>query len=313
MAESETTSLEERFRSASEVTDQEQKSAGDEQQPPVIDRLTDGWQDEGQGGEQDGDQEGDKGEAEAEAKPAEPETVEIELDGQKYEVPKELKDHFLRQQDYTRKTMDLADQRRAVEEQQAKQAQEAQEYQARAQLQQGYAQLEAAKQRLEQFRGIDWNRLQSENPDAAQSLFREYSILNSNVDKAERILEQQSAALQYQQAEAIGRMRESGLKAIQERISGWNDQTGAAIVDYYIGQGGNEAEIRGTLDPLHVQMVHKAMLYDKLMANATAKAPKPEAKPVAKVKGGGKVPAPLSDEASINDWMKQRNKQASTR
>ena len=41
-------------------------------------------------------------------------TEEVEYEGHLYEVPKPLKDALLRQADYTRKTMELADQRRAL-------------------------------------------------------------------------------------------------------------------------------------------------------------------------------------------------------
>ena len=46
----------------------------------------------------------------------EPETVEIELDGKKYTVPADLKDSFLMQSDYTRKTQEIAAERKALSE-----------------------------------------------------------------------------------------------------------------------------------------------------------------------------------------------------
>ena len=47
----------------------------------------------------------------------EPELVEVELDGKKIKVSAEGKDFLLRQADYTRKTMDLAEQRKTFETQ----------------------------------------------------------------------------------------------------------------------------------------------------------------------------------------------------
>ena len=47
-----------------------------------------------------------------------PEFIEIEFDGNKYQVPPELKDRLMAEADYTRKTTELANTRRAIELQQ---------------------------------------------------------------------------------------------------------------------------------------------------------------------------------------------------
>src|SRR5688572_14468037 len=53
--------------------------------------------------------------AEPEA-PAEPvdELDEIEFDGERYKIPKKLKNGFLMQSDYTRKTQEVAEERKAI-------------------------------------------------------------------------------------------------------------------------------------------------------------------------------------------------------
>src|SRR5438105_8523 len=50
---------------------------------------------------------------------AEPDVAEIEINGKKYTVPAELKDGYLMQADYTRKTQEVADIRKTVEAQKA--------------------------------------------------------------------------------------------------------------------------------------------------------------------------------------------------
>lgn len=49
----------------------------------------------------------------------EPELIEVEYDGKPYKVPSELKDALLRQSDYTKKTMEVAERRKAMEEREA--------------------------------------------------------------------------------------------------------------------------------------------------------------------------------------------------
>ena len=56
--------------------------------------------------------EGPDGQADAELEPG---LAEVEIDGKTYKLPPELKDGFLRQADYTRKTQELAEQRRRME------------------------------------------------------------------------------------------------------------------------------------------------------------------------------------------------------
>lgn len=53
--------------------------------------------------------------ADANAQPGEPAEVEIEYGGNRYKVPSELKTAFMLQADYTKKTMELAEQRKVIE------------------------------------------------------------------------------------------------------------------------------------------------------------------------------------------------------
>src|SRR4051812_34876614 len=65
------------------------------------------WRDEKGISEPDADGNVEGGEA--------PDTFEVELDGQVHTLPAALKGAFLRQADYTRKTQELAEHRRALE------------------------------------------------------------------------------------------------------------------------------------------------------------------------------------------------------
>ena len=58
----------------------------------------------------------DEANPEGEAEESEPETTETEIDGVKYTIPAALKDSFLMQGDYTRKTQELAAERKALDE-----------------------------------------------------------------------------------------------------------------------------------------------------------------------------------------------------
>lgn len=72
------------------------------------------------------------------AKPPLDDTEEVEHEGKTYRVPKELKESFLRQSDYTRKTQELAQERQVV-------------HQTYAQATQSIQQVQAAQETLMQF------------------------------------------------------------------------------------------------------------------------------------------------------------------
>ena len=76
---------------------------------------------------------------------------EVDFEGRKYTVARALKDALLRQADYTRKTQELADGRKAFEAERAtfQQASQA-EIAARAQV-------VAIDQSLSQYRNVDWD------------------------------------------------------------------------------------------------------------------------------------------------------------
>ena len=84
----------------------------------------------------------------------EDDTEEVDWDGTKYRIPKALKPGLLMQADYTRKTQELAEQRRHVE-------QHVQSLSQQAELQQATLEhrvnLRTVEQQLQQFSNTDWS------------------------------------------------------------------------------------------------------------------------------------------------------------
>ena len=78
---------------------------------------------------------------------------EIEYEGEKYKVPKSLKDAFLRQSDYTRKTQEVAEQRKEFERQRD-------QFQQQAAMQrqhiEDFSQLHTIDAQIERFKNVDW-------------------------------------------------------------------------------------------------------------------------------------------------------------
>lgn len=234
-----------------------------------------------------------------------PEFAEIEYEGEKYNVPPELKDAFLRNSDYTKKTQEVAEQRRAVESQ-VQQFQEA--YQAQQQNLQGHAQLAAINAQLEQFNGVDWAAFSENDPGSAQQAFFQYQQLKDASQNLSHSIEQQQAQALHQQRELHARHLEQGKAELARDIPGWSSELAKSITDHGKNYGFSESELSSIVDPRMVKVLHEAYLYRQSKKEATES---PAPKPVSKVKGRSKVKVD-PDKMSMDEWMKWRNKQIAT-
>ena len=118
---------------------------------------------------------------------------EIDYEGEKYKVPAKLKEAFLRQADYTRKTQEVAEQKRDIERQAA-------EVQQRAQFNQQHVQdvakVMAIDEQLAKYQGLDWNAITDADPVQAMKLDRQMRELQQQrTASVERILPDASVTL----------------------------------------------------------------------------------------------------------------------
>lgn len=97
-----------------------------------------------------------------------PEPVEVVYDGKSYQLQSELKDALLRQADYTRKTQEVAQTRKALEAARAEHHQHVAN--TRAHMQDA-ARIVALNDQLAQFAQVDWRALQAQDP-SRQRLFQ---------------------------------------------------------------------------------------------------------------------------------------------
>ncbi len=227
----------------------------------------------------------------------EPERVTIEVDGKTVELTKaELAEHYkngLRQADYTRKTMETAEQRKAAEAESTKAREERQKY---AQgLQQAQAMLQAQLQEQSQ---IDWQKLLETDP---VEYLKQQHLANDRQAKLQRIAQEQQGIHAKDQAEQASQMR-AFLQAQQDellaKLPEWKDEAKAktertAIKDYLKSQGLEDAQIDNIADHRVVLLSRKAMLYDQMMSKAQAAAKKVSNLPQKVEKPGGGETNPL--------------------
>lgn len=231
----------------------------------------------------------------------------VDYEGNTYKLPPELKSALLRQSDYTQKTQEVAQQRKALE-QQAQQFQQVTQNQ-RANMQ-GHAQLMALQSQLEQYANVDWNAASQEDPVQAQQAFFEYSQLKDATSNLQRQLQAQEAQALQEQRQFQAKRLEQGKAELARDIPNWSADMAKAITEY--GQSAFQftpQEMSQVADPRMVKVLHKAYLYDQSLKKAT----KPEsktAKPASKVRGKSRVEKD-PDKMSSEEWLKWRNKQLS--
>lgn len=234
---------------------------------------------------------------------------EVEIDGKRYKVPK---DAALRQADYTRKTQEIAEQRKEYE---AAIARVSQVSEAETQALYRVAQIDA---QLSQFENIDWQAWDEADPVGAVRARQQFSELQRYREGA--VNEHQmarAAAAELAQQETAKRLQE-GYKVLEQQIPGWGAEKATAIrtfakETYKL----SDEQIASISDPLEVLVLHDAMLWRQSQKKA-ATTKKVEAQqaiqPAATVKGkGGNLPRGLSDDLSTAEWIKRRNAQVRKR
>lgn len=261
-------------------------------------------------GDGQGYDDGEGGDAQPEA-----DAEEIEHDGQKYKLPKALKPLLMMQQDYTRKTQETAEQRRALETERQTFAQQAEAHQANIRE---VARLVNIDGQLEQFKAVNWQELERSDPLHAQSLWRQYQQLKDARQELAGQLSQKAAERSREaERERATRLEEAG-KTLAREIKGWSPKLAQELTEFGTQAGLSAQELTEmNLHPHYVKLLHMAFVGQQLLNKqlSAAKAAKPavDAAPVPQV-GRGQSPATKDPgRMSTTEWMAWRNKQTSKR
>jgi hypothetical protein len=238
--------------------------------------------------------------------PADDGLEEIEHEGIKAKVPKELKDAFLRQQDYTRKTQEVAEQRRQIEAHAA-------EVQRQTQFQQQniaeVAGIVSIDRQLAEFQKVDWPTLISQNPQQAQMLDLQMRKLQGERAQLANSLTQKQQQQALNQQQATARQIQESQRELERDIKGWSPDLAGKLSDYGKKIGFPPEVLANVTNPAFVKVLHKAFQLDQLYAQRTAKPAATPAAPVTRV--GAKASTAVTDpeKLSADDWMKWRNAQ----
>lgn len=212
----------------------------------------------------------------AEAEPEQPQEdgVEIEVDGKPVKLTKaELAEAVkgqMRQSDYTKKTMEVAEQRKAASAELEKARAERYQYQSALQQQQHTLQALMGEQQK-----IDWDSLLNSDP---VEFMKQKHLLEQRQAALVHNAQQQRAIAQQQQAEQHAernRFLSEQQDQLLAKLPEWKDASKAqaeksAIAKYLSDAGYSKEDVEGVSDHRAVILARKAMLYDQMVAKANA-------------------------------------------
>lgn len=229
----------------------------------------------------------------------------VEIDGEEMTV-EELRKGNLRQRDYTRKTQELAEARKAMEAQNQAIEQERLQY---AQL------LPALAQRIEQSAQPepDWDTLYKADPVMAARAERQWrkqteereAQLQAVAAERKRLIGLEQQKLETMRAQYLEQQR----NVLPDIIPEWRDSKVAAseasaIKGFLLGEGFTDQDIAGLTNATLVKLARKAMLYDRGETRANEVKAKPSQPRAKTLKSGSRGTAPRAQ----NETQKQRIK-----
>lgn len=231
----------------------------------------------------------------ASADPIDDDSEEVEHDGEKYKIPKALKSALMMQADYTRKTQEVAEQRKGIDADRQRFAQEADAH--RADIQE-YARLVAVDDQLRQFEQVDWQQLSNEDPVQAQQLWMRHAQLKEARQSLAGNLTQREQQRNFEAQQLSAKRMETDRAIVERDIKDWSPDLALKLREFATADGWSQAEI-ANVTAAQIKSLHRAYISAQLLQKQAPTAPKsPEAKPVTRVSGNTSVrkePSKMTD------------------
>ena len=195
---------------------------------------------------------------------AEADSEEVEYEGKAYKLPKELKDALLRQQDYTRKTQDVAATRKSLEE-------KAQSLELRQKFQEEHfvkaVEAQSLNTQLKQYAQVNWAELAESNPTQYLQLDRQYRQLQEAANRVNADI--QSLGQQFAQQISQDKQK-SQARCIEELKRDWKDfgpELLKELDDTGRSYGFSGEELSDIADPRVIKVLRDAMQFKKLQGS----------------------------------------------
>jgi hypothetical protein len=213
--------------------------------------------------------------------------VEVELDGEKLQVPPKWHKAFMQERDYTQKRQADADYRKAIEVQaQGLQAQQ----ETFGQLAPLIIQAQTLQQHIAHFQKLDWDTLRSSDPLDYSTKRADYAALLQEQSRLSQAIQNGQAYLNQQRMQTNLQAAQAAAPVIKRHIPDWGAEKEQQLLKLAVEHGATVEELMGfavSARPWAVTLLEKARKYDELQASKAqlpkkAFTPSPVAKPGAK-------------------------------
>lgn len=252
----------------------------------------------------------------------EPQWAEIEIDGKKYKVEAAAKDGYLRQSDYTKKTMEVADQRKALEA-------DREGFKAATEAQKAHFQvatkLAGLDDQLGAYKNVDWQALYASNPDQYQQHRINYDALKDQRDAVARDYSQKEQdRIQNEARESdtrVQKVQAEITRLIPEWAPGNELDTKLSTYGTSIGLSQKDMGEMVLRNPVFARELNRLRLYDeaakKQQTQQTFQVSQ-EAKPVTRVGGNSgaataRTTDASGDKLSTAEWMRREKERVAKR
>lgn len=245
--------------------------------------------------------------------------IEEEFEGLKLRGKKDLLEDFKKgrmlHQDYTRKTQEVADQRRNFESERETFQRTQQLHQ---QAEQDKFQFWSANQRLQQLQQVNFPALRQTNPDLAESLRDELVQLSTSVPQMGQTLNAKLAQLEQSRTQDEAKLDSQLADYVaREFKGGWTTEKDVQMMKFVQKEGLDPAAVRSIIrqNPMALRILDKAAKFDQLLASRLQKKPAAPPPPATRVSGASAANTkPLGEVTDPREWAElRRQRKTATR
>lgn len=245
---------------------------------------------------------------EAEEQPEQPEEdsapapIELDINGEKVQLTlDEVKNGYLRQQDYTQKAQNLA------RERQEAQAQLQQEYAQVQALAGEYGQLTNIDSQLQQYQAVDWRQLRESDPLAYSTHMADMQNLRAMRADLQQQITGKQQHMKQQEAADFAQRTEKAREFLQKNLPKFGQQDIDSIRKAAETVGFERAELSKFADGRAMLALWKAAQWDALQAKKPIVQNKVAALPTKATKAAASA-APASQTANIEKRLSKSGK-----
>ncbi len=149
----------------------------------------------------------------------------------------------------------------------------------------------------------------TDDPEINAQRDRQMRNLESDRNQLADTIAKKRQHMAFSEQQEIAKRSEEGQRELERDIKGWSPELKQKLGETAKAIGFRPEELAQVSDPRAVKLLHKAYLYDQLMAKSTAK-PKPEPQtPVVGLKPRASTAITDPDKLPADEWRKWRENQ----